>query len=124
MKKAISKMELELGFNHRDVVCLGDQISEQAMLELQDVTRDVLLFLSPGGVDLTQGSILVPPHNVHIPFPSNWNRSGPSEHSQKVIDIDCQVISLILTNLWPVSEDQELLVPGNTYHDPHIALSP
>lgn len=58
MKKAISKMELELGFNHRDVVCLGDQISEQAMLELQDVTRDVLLFLSPGGVDLTQGSIL------------------------------------------------------------------
>merc|ERR1719510_1333338 len=66
----------------------------------------------------------VPPHNVHSPLTSNWNRSGPSEHSQKVIDIDCQVVPLILTNLCPVSEDQELLVPGNTYHDPHIALSP
>jgi len=58
MKKAISKMELELGFNHRDVVVLGDQTSEQAMQELQEVTRDFLLLLSPGGVDLTQGSIL------------------------------------------------------------------
>merc|ERR1719510_2937657 len=41
----------------------------------------------------------IPPHNVHIPFPSNWNRSGPSEHSQKVIDIDCQRISLYC---WPM----------------------
>jgi len=65
----------------------------------------------------------VSPNNVHL-LASRRNSSCPSEHAQKVVDIDGQVVTLILTNLGLVGEDQELLVTRHTYHHPHISPSP
>jgi len=65
----------------------------------------------------------VAPHNVHL-LASHRNSSSSPEHLQEVIDVDGQVIPFILTDLWLVGEEQELLVAWNPYHDSHIAASP
>jgi len=58
LKRAFREAELEHGSGHPTTLILEEMLSEESKEELLTATRDFLVFLSPGQVNLTPSSIL------------------------------------------------------------------
>jgi len=74
LTKALRSLEMVGGFDNLNTSLVANMISVEAREELLVATRDMLVFLSPGNVHLTMGSILR--QGWSAPLGEDWLREG------------------------------------------------
>jgi len=74
LTQAMRSLEMVGGYDSLDTSLVANMVSSQAREELLVATRDMLVFLSPGDVHLTMGSILR--QGWSLPLGEDWLREG------------------------------------------------
>jgi len=74
LNKALRSLELMGGYDSLNTELVANMVSDKSREELLVATRDMLVFLSPGEVHLTMGSILR--QGWSLPLGEDWLREG------------------------------------------------